>query len=285
MKRLVLLFCSFLMVSQVFAQRSDIAIKYISVPQQYEFLKSVDQYQLNSMTKFYLNKMGFSAYLDNELPSANRCEILTADVLRVKHLLVTKLYLRLTDCNNNEVYISEIGKSYEKEWRLTYQDALRDIFRVMEDEGASAQTILQKNEKDAANVDLNASDLKKDETSEVIKAEVKMTDKLENDEPTTLTIDATPIITETNVMPIAKFSSYTHNNKTFLLRKTTKGYSLYEETSGTGDGLLLLGTITVEDNILTFIDSSDNKKEAYFDNEKNFVIIQDGSSFVYKPVN
>lgn len=63
--------------SILFAQKSINSYKYILVPKQYEFQKSADQYQLNSLTKFLFERAGFTVlFTDESFPvdlSNNRC--------------------------------------------------------------------------------------------------------------------------------------------------------------------------------------------------------------------
>ena len=53
--------CVFLLIlsttTSLWAQLSINDYKYVSVPDKFDFLKSNDQYQLNSLTKFFLKKM------------------------------------------------------------------------------------------------------------------------------------------------------------------------------------------------------------------------------------
>ena len=110
--------------------------KYISVPDKFDFLKSNDQYQLNSLTKFLLKKNGFTVLNKSDnYPmdlAQNNCLLLNANVVKIKGLLVTKLQLILTDCRNKVVYSSEIGKSKFKEYQKAYHEALRNVFALSE---------------------------------------------------------------------------------------------------------------------------------------------------------
>src|SRR6187402_1514033 len=82
----------------------------VIIPVKYDFLKSENQYRLNTLTKFNLQKAGFIAFYSNEdLPAeySNRCSRLNVDVLKENGFLVTKLYVVFKDCNGKEVYKSE----------------------------------------------------------------------------------------------------------------------------------------------------------------------------------
>src|SRR5690606_8272880 len=80
-----------------------------------------------------------------------------------------------------------------------------------------------------------------------------------------------------NLLPNAKFSNYSNSGKTFLLRKTTEGYSLYEESANASDGLLLIGKIIVMDKVVKYMDTSGKVSDASFDPSGNLTI-KDGSS-------
>ena len=66
----------------MFSQESINDYKYIIVPSQFEFQKSEDSYQLNSLTKFLFNKAGYIAVLSTDnFPddlAMNRCMALTS---------------------------------------------------------------------------------------------------------------------------------------------------------------------------------------------------------------
>jgi len=63
-----------------------------------------------------------------------------------------------------------------------------------------------------------------------------------------------PKTTAKENLPTAKYSSYNYNNKTFLLRKTSNGYSFYKETANSEDDLVLLGKIELTATTVIFID-------------------------------
>jgi len=109
--------------------------KYVLVPLRYDFLKTDNQYGLNSLTKVLLEGVGFSAFLaDETLPAelaANKCNALKAEVTEKKKFLTTALTLVLKDCQGNIVYKSTEGKSSEKEWQAAYSEALQNAFKSL----------------------------------------------------------------------------------------------------------------------------------------------------------
>ena len=103
----------------------------VIVPVKYEFLKSENQYRLNTLTKFNLKKAGFEAFYANEsIPKEynDRCSLLYVDVVEDKAFMMTKLYIAFKDCYGAVVYKSEIGKSREKEFDAAYVEALNNAF-------------------------------------------------------------------------------------------------------------------------------------------------------------
>lgn len=106
--------------------------KYALVPAKFSFFKEADQYRLNTLTKMFMEKYGFETYLDSDiLPpsfSNEHCNKVFVDVEENNNLMVTRLKVILKDCKNNVLFISEEGKSREKEYKVAYTQALREAF-------------------------------------------------------------------------------------------------------------------------------------------------------------
>ncbi len=136
MKKLSVLF-AILFTAITYGQKTINDYKYVIVPEKYEFSKEKNQYQLNALTKFLLEKYGFSTVMKSaEKPrelQSNNCLALEADVQNNSGLFVTKLVLQLKDCYGNVVYATEEGRSREKEYKDAYHEALRDAFTSLED--------------------------------------------------------------------------------------------------------------------------------------------------------
>ena len=111
--------------------------KYIIVLEKFDFLKHIDQYQTSSLTKFLLEKNGFTVFLSNEtLPEdlmKNRCLGLTANVIDDSGMFTVKNIIQLKDCNNNVIYTSKVGKSKEKDYKKGYHEAIRNAHASMDD--------------------------------------------------------------------------------------------------------------------------------------------------------
>jgi hypothetical protein len=106
--------------------------KAVIIPLRYEFQKSDNQYRLQTLTKFDLEKAGFLSFYSNEyipLEYKERCSLLYVDVINESSLLVSKLRVVLKDCFGVVVFKSEIGRSKEKEYGTSYNDALNEAFK------------------------------------------------------------------------------------------------------------------------------------------------------------
>lgn len=109
--------------------------KYVIVPLQFDFSKTVNQYGVNTTTKRLLEQKGFVVVFENEtMPPAviaNRCNALKADVTEGKGFLQTKLTLLLKDCTGNTVFKTKEGKSREKDYAAAYDGAIKDAFTTL----------------------------------------------------------------------------------------------------------------------------------------------------------
>ena len=120
----------------VSAQSSLNNYKYVIVPKKFDFLKEADQYQLNSLTKFLLDKENFTTFFDDEVfPEdlvKDRCLAIEAKVLDDSGLFKTKLTVQLEDCRKNILFTSRQGDSKEKEYQKAYYESLREAFQTFQ---------------------------------------------------------------------------------------------------------------------------------------------------------
>lgn len=136
MKRYI--FIIFLAISlSVQAQSNTSNYKYIIVPEKFNFLKQVNQYGLNTLTKAFFEEKGFTVYFDNaEIPeqiATDRCKALVVELQENNSMFVTNLTLLLKDCKGAVVIKSKAGKSREKEYETSYNLALKDAFTSFND--------------------------------------------------------------------------------------------------------------------------------------------------------
>ncbi|MDO5608241.1 MAG: hypothetical protein Q4G08_07300 [Capnocytophaga sp.] len=124
----ILSFCLMLGGLSMNAQTNDV---YVIVPNKFEFQKSANEFQLNELAKFLFEKQQFKTAYSDSVPAdvaASPCNNLTADVINESGMFSSKLYMTLKDCTGKEVFKSEVGRSREKEFKKSYQEALRNAF-------------------------------------------------------------------------------------------------------------------------------------------------------------
>lgn len=118
-------------------QTNAVNYKHIIVPEKFSFLKQPNQYNLNTLVKALFEDKGFTVYYDNtEIPAeiaSDRCKALTVDVLENNSMFVTNLTILLKDCKGSIVLKSKEGKSREKEYKQSYNAAMRDAFSSFND--------------------------------------------------------------------------------------------------------------------------------------------------------
>ncbi|WP_299524274.1 hypothetical protein [uncultured Lutibacter sp.] len=140
------LFCSIL-----FAQNNINSYKYILVPQQFEFQKSEDQHQLNSLIKFLFNKAEYTVlFTDEKYPedlANNVCLGLKVNVNNSPTVFKTIMNIDLLDCYNRVVYSTTPAKSKEKEYKKAYYAAIRKTFVDLEELNYEYDSTLNKDNK------------------------------------------------------------------------------------------------------------------------------------------
>jgi len=251
-------------IPKSFSQPDFSNYSYVSVPEQWDFLNQEDKYQLNSLAKFLFNKHGFNALFSKETMATNRCDGLYAELANRPGIIWTKLAIVLKDCNGFEVYRSPEGLSKRKEYSKAYQEALREAFAYFETMRINQTEVSLRNAEGGLDTPTN----------------VTMEDKPLAVKESISEMPDTEVVSN---LPEARFSSYKFKGNTYLMRKTDEGYSLYEETSSSVDGLLLIGKIEMLNNgKLKFVDTFGSLFEASFDAAKNFTIQKGTSPEVYK---
>jgi hypothetical protein len=133
MKKVLFLSLGFCLLTHLaFSQKNVNSYKYVVIPNQFNFQKSADSYQINSLTKFLFNKEGFTTFMSNEaFPedlARNRCLGLNVVMNKGASMLRTKLNMQLVDCNNSVVFTTSEGQSREKEYKKAYHEAIRSAF-------------------------------------------------------------------------------------------------------------------------------------------------------------
>ena len=152
LKKAALFAVLFSFVLPVFSQHELNAYKYIIIPKKYDFLKTENQYLLNSFTKHRFDQLGYATLIQGEaLPKEvvdNPCLAATVDVKNESNSFTTKLILVLNNCSGNTVFTSKQGTSKIKEFDKTYKDALKKCFESIEELNYKYDATLLVSEKD-----------------------------------------------------------------------------------------------------------------------------------------
>ena len=132
LRKTALIAILFLYVLPTLAQNDLNAFKYIIIPKKYDFLKSENQFRLNTYTKHLFDGEGYTTLVQGETypedVKANPCIAVTADIVNGSNAFTTKLNLVLKNCYDQVVFTSIQGTSKIKEYDKTYKDALNKCF-------------------------------------------------------------------------------------------------------------------------------------------------------------
>lgn len=253
--------------------------KYVLIPTTYEFTGDVDQYRLNSLTKFLFENAGFNTLMTNEKKPVdlqqNPCQALNASVKNNSGLFVTKLVVTLSDCSGEVVFESEEGRSREKDFESAYQEALRDAFESIKEQNYNYSATASANTEIAV--------LEKEEPKQTIaisaekNSKVEKTEELDEDAPTPVKIEKEPkaivdadevdnATGDQNVLDAEKIFEY--KGQKYGLKPTSEGFGLYIQNSPEPIALLLKSG---SGNSFIY-NSLSNQGIAYFDNQGNLVV-------------
>ena len=228
------------------AQKSLSDYSFVVVPDKFEFLTKANQYQLNDMTKYYLAKNGFNTYYFSELPSVDNCDGLWADVASIVGFTRTKIMVVLKDCKGNEVFRGETGTSKQKEYKKSYQDALRNAFLCFKELGVKQKAIALK-PNDIASPGQDVVTIPKSNIEE----------------------------SSSGMGPENQFNAYTYKSVAYLLKKVEGGYNLYD--ASTAD-LILKGTIGFSKSGYMGVVFDLNYQCSFLENQDLLLMGQDGVS-------
>ena len=227
-----------------FAQKSLSEYSFVVVPDKFEFLSKANQYQLNDMAKYYLTKNGFNTYYFSELPSVDNCDGLWADAESISGFTRTKIIVVLKDCKGKEVYRGAPGASKQKEYKKSYQDALRKAFLGFNELSVQQKEIV---------VRPIASNVYSQEASTVV----------------------APLESKSNKGPANKFNAYSYNSISYLLKKVEVGYNVYDAS---GADLILKGAIEYSENGFEGMIFEVNYQCQFLENNDLKLVAQDGTS-------
>ena len=186
----------------------------------------------------------------------------------------------LRDCNGEEVYRTDYGNSKVKEYKKAYYECVREAFEEI--------IKLNVNQKEIENVEFvkttsNQDNVKKNETTPIVETAL-VTTTIVSEEPTTK--DETTVVETTQLnLPTTKYTNFSYKGKNYLLRKTSSGYSFYQELLSENDDLLLIGKITKNESKIDFVNDKNKKMNVYFDESNNLIIGEGKNKIEYKYEN
>ena len=105
--------------------------KYIVIPKQFDSFKRANQYQTSTTVKYLFTSNGFNAVYEDALPEelyTNPCLGLKLKLDNRSTMFTTKTTLILEDCKGNSVFSTQEGKSREKDFKLSYREAISQAF-------------------------------------------------------------------------------------------------------------------------------------------------------------
>lgn len=112
--------------------------KYVIIPKQFDFQKSQDQHQINSLIKFLFEKQGFvGLIIDDIYPTElreNPCLALQVKLVDHSTMFKTKIQLELKNCANQLVLQSPETETKEKDLKKGYHETIRKAFVSVEQE-------------------------------------------------------------------------------------------------------------------------------------------------------
>ncbi|GAB2780256.1 hypothetical protein [Salinimicrobium soli] len=232
--------------------------KYVQVPEKFEFFDEPDRYQLNALTAFLLEKYGFEALYKEELPVAlEPCDLLSIKVYNESNLFRVKVYFTLEDCEAKEVFKSDTGVSKRKDYKDSYQEAIRVAFESLKEVNYRYE---------------DSSNDKKEKASEVRPKEnlEKVPEVIVDPIVTAKEIEETEIKVKDEKVSdkTGSFRSFTNGTDTYELRKTAVGFDLFKANESKRFAKLLKTS-----GEGTYLYSSENVQgTAFFDTDNNLVV-------------
>lgn len=232
MKNLIFLLVFFIGTNSIVAQELN-QYKYIIVPEKFEFSNEINEYQLNSLTKFLFEKHGFEAIMKGEEKpqdlQENQCLGLTANVKNNSGLFVTKLVVQLEDCRGNLVFETKEGKSRKKDFKTARHEALREAFSDIAElnyqfnPGEISAPLPTGAEKQPEAV----------EDAEIARAEPDTEPPSASEEVESPATAPAEVVVENPMMDNdnVKELNFERDDKNYFLEKSDSGYSFYQKNS------------------------------------------------------
>ena len=105
--------------------------KYVVVPIQFEAFKQANMHNTSTMVKYYLEQRGLPALYDVSKPSdlvQSPCIGAYTQFIDDSNMIATRVILRFVDCEGKIIFETVQGKSKEKEYKVSYKEAIEQAF-------------------------------------------------------------------------------------------------------------------------------------------------------------
>ncbi|MRI02347.1 hypothetical protein GH721_17510 [Kriegella sp. EG-1] len=116
----------------VMAQANLNKYKYIVVPKKFEEFKKENQYSTNTLVKHLFTKKGYTTVWEDAMPedlANNQCKALFANLIEDSSLFSTKTKVVLKDCNKQEIFTTQEGKSKSKDYKDAYTESITNAMK------------------------------------------------------------------------------------------------------------------------------------------------------------
>lgn len=132
MKKLVLFLALF--VASLAVAQNHSGYTFMVVPEKFDFLDEKDEYSINSLAKYLLEKRGFiTLFSSDDKPieySLDECGVLKFNLTKERTFIHTKLKITVTDCTG-KIIAESFGFTKEKKHGRAYNIALRDALDLL----------------------------------------------------------------------------------------------------------------------------------------------------------
>jgi hypothetical protein len=135
MKKILLLVLVFAFSNVIIAQNLN-GYKYALVPSKFSYWKEQDKYRVSTLSKLFMQKYGFEAYLDSEAAPneflSNTLNKVYVDLITNNGMFATRIKVVLKDYSGKVLFTSKEGTSKAKDYYAAYSEALREAFSSFE---------------------------------------------------------------------------------------------------------------------------------------------------------
>ncbi|WP_297706787.1 hypothetical protein [uncultured Eudoraea sp.] len=205
--------------------------KYIIVPKSFEGFKYPNQYKTSTLIKHLFTKKGFQTYYEDDRDpelNSNRCLGLLVRLNHKSGMFITKATISLEDCNSKKIFTSLQGSSKEKDFALSYKEAIEMAFTSIDALDYSYNPVPGKS------VTANATNPGADEKSTLVPDTATQTPipSQENTGQAVVAENATTMTVEPKAVEAEAMSTITETSEKHVLyaQQISNGYQLVDSS-------------------------------------------------------